>query len=111
MHRSPVWLLREGAGRRKVLAKLLLLAVKAIRQNVCDCGLPSGWVATVRGAELSPRPFLLDANTLNVYLVSGMRLSMVTCSSPGAVVFSTRSLSRESESREDKGDTVLSSSC
>lgn len=64
---------------------------------VCACGLPSGWVATVRGAELSPRPFLLDATTLNVYLVSGTRLSMVTCSSPGAVVFSTRSLSRARE--------------
>lgn len=38
VHGSPVWLRRGAAARRKgVLAKFLLFAVKAIRQNVCGC--------------------------------------------------------------------------
>lgn len=60
--------------------------------HVCVGALPSSWVATVSGAELSPGPLALDATTRNVYLVSGTRFWMVTCISPGPLVFSTRSL-------------------
>lgn len=65
--------------------------------NVCVClcvraSLPSAWVATLSAAELSPWPLLLWATTLKRYLVSGMRFWMVTCISPGRLVFTTRSL-------------------
>lgn len=67
--------------------------------NVCVCVwskwarvLPSAWVATLSAAELSPWPLLLWATTLKRYLVSGMRFWMVTCISPGRLVFTTRSL-------------------
>lgn len=57
--------------------------------------LPSGWVATFRGAELSPRPCLLYPTTRNEYLVSGLRFWMVTCISPGRLVFTVLSLQNE----------------
>lgn len=68
-------------------------------KHVCVCVwskwarvLPSAWVATLSAAELSPWPLLLWATTLKRYLVSGMRFWMVTCISPGRLVFTTRSL-------------------
>lgn len=54
--------------------------------------LPSGWVSTFRGAELSPGPFVLWATTLKLYLVPGMRFWMVTCISPGRLVLMVLSL-------------------
>lgn len=57
--------------------------------------LPSGWVATFRGTELSPRPCLLYATTRKEYLVSGLRFWMVTCISPGRLVFTVLSLRNE----------------
>lgn len=54
--------------------------------------LPSAWVATLRGAELSPGPCLLWATTRKAYLVSGFRFWMVTCISPGRLVFTILSL-------------------
>lgn len=54
--------------------------------------LPSGCVSTRSGAELSPEPCLFWAITLKMYTVAGIRFWMVTCISPGRLVFSTRSL-------------------
>lgn len=69
---------------------------------VCVSVLPSSWVATVIRAELSPGPLALDATTRKVYLVSGMRFWMVTCISPGPLVFSTRSLRAKQQQYEIK---------
>lgn len=54
--------------------------------------LPSGCVSTRRGAELSPEPCLFWAITLKMYTVAGIKFWIVTCISPGWLVFSTRSL-------------------
>ncbi len=59
-------------------------------------------MATVIGAELSPGPLALDATTRKVYLVSGTRFWMVTCISPGPLVFSTRSLRAKQQQYEIK---------
>ncbi len=81
--------------RLYVYATCLLSTYKWTFVCMCVCvSLPSAWVATLSAAELSPCPLLLWATTLKRYLVSGMRFWMVTCISPGRLVFTTRSLIR-----------------
>lgn len=70
-----------------------ILFTERLQTSVCACAsVPSAWVATLAAAELSPWPWLLWATTLKRYLVSGIRFWMVTCISPGRLVFTTRSL-------------------
>lgn len=66
------------------------LPLGAANRQVKD--LPSGCVSTRRGAELSPEPCLFWAITLKMYTVAGIKFWIVTCISPGWLVFSTRSL-------------------